>query len=116
MWNTITVKKKLNKDDIRPGIYLVQSLERVPSLLNRKDITPKVVLFNHLNSDQAVKNQLIQGPEGFHVDETLSDLDSVQLRKYFDDQQIIVDFVESQFPTESLYKTNDFEALVEIIN
>lgn len=106
--------KKINKDNISPGIFVIQSLERLPSLLNNKDWDIKVLLYSHNNSDQAVKNLQIEGPEGFHVDETLQEMDSYQLRKYFDDQQIIVDFIESQFE-DNVSSVDSFNSLSETI-
>lgn len=67
----VSTSRKLDMKSLQAGTYLVQSLERVPSLKNKPEIDAHFILFQSNSSDMAVKNQLLEGPEDFFVDDSL---------------------------------------------
>jgi ribosome biogenesis GTPase A len=58
---------------------------------------------------------MLEGAESYHLELHLQDIDSTQLRKYFEDQQIIVDFLETQFKQDRLIEVEKVEDLVEML-
>jgi hypothetical protein len=105
--------RKYTPKSVASDIVLVQSLEGTPKIGSRSKA--RLILVSYKDSDQAVKNQMLDGAESFHVDGHYEELDSTQLRKYFEDQQIIIDYLDTSFPKDRLVETSSPEELLDIL-
>lgn len=79
---------------------MLASLERIPNMLKQTDLEVNLVFYGNDMVDVAVKNSLIKGPDQFMIDQSHHDMDSYQLRKFFEDQDIIIEFLSSQFKVD----------------
>lgn len=97
--------RKFNLKRAKESVVIIQSLEGTPTLIKRGN--SRLVLFNHNQVDQAVKNQLLHGDDEYYVEENYSDIDSTQLRKYFEDQKMLIEYLQANFTSMVMVKSEE---------
>ena len=94
--------RKFNLKQVKNDIVIIQSLEGTPQLVQSKNVEADFVFFCHDHDEKAVKNQLLSGPDAYYVDQNYKEYDSNQLRKYFEDQKILVHFIQENYSKEEI--------------
>ena len=87
-------------------MLIIQSLEGTTKLSPKN--LEKLYLYKHNDQDEAVKNQMLDQQDFFN-DDLYHDIDSIQLRKYFEDQKLIWNYLQTFVKPEKFHQLQDLE-------